>query len=216
MNLSELSARVMARIGRDDLSGSVPAWLNLGLQRIARRHVFRETRTRSTVAVTGVLGYALPASRMLASVRYSSGEVEVVPLRVISYQEFDETYPEAEINPQYGTPEVAVVYGTDLWVYPIPQTGNLYLRYAVYPTQFTSVETSTTNLPYDELIIAAATLVGGEELQMHPTLMSAFEKAFEIRMSEAVIADNDYNRAYNPKPKGFTIEGDHTDGTGVI
>lgn len=205
MNLQELSTRVSVRFGRNDQAGNIPAWINLGLQRINNVRVFRGWKTSSSILVeSALLKRNLPANiRSLYAIRWSDGS-KLKKMTFISLSEFESKFPLAEITPQYGEPNYYTRWGNEFWVYPVPTNGTFYIRWGKRPN-IMSQSTDTPEIPYDELIIDMAVVVGAQELHYQGDVTTVFKSNAQERLVEAITAENDDNSEMDSRMKGFSL-----------
>lgn len=174
MQLSELVAQVEDNLGRDDKTTDIPTYINSALQRISTDYYrFNEWQEIASVEVdpndvdTDPRLVPLPTN-LRALQQVLTPDLATPELVRLTHEEYDSLFPIAfdEALRTTGDPTYYTVYSRYLEVYPVPtSTITYYLRGYKVPPTLTEDEDEPL-IPYDELIIAGATMIALNRLGM--------------------------------------------------
>ncbi len=202
MNLGELTQEVVLNLGkREDLTDKIPAWINLGLERISEDIVFKEwEQAASATLLEGVRSIQLPPADSIHTVKLSNGSGSI--LEPVSPEEYDERYPEAHNEPKTGEPRVYMRWGNKLEFYPKSDKEYLLIiRFIRQPEKLENPE-DKPKIPYDRLIIAAATVVGFTRLGADEEA-AHHQRIYYSELESARRKNGRRNDHYTPRMKGF-------------
>lgn len=205
MNLEQFIAQVEENLGRDDKTGVIPTWVNLGLQKINKDFVFKGwIKVANADLESDSRTIVLPSIRNLYSVKLVNGSGR--NLIRISPEDYDEHFPDAFENAATGEPKYYTRWGNALEFYPkSSQSYKIYIRYAATPTELVD-PTDQPEIPHDGLIVAAATERAFMALQL-PEDAHMWERKYMSELRSAVRAEQTADADYTPRLKPFRLPG---------
>lgn len=178
--------------------------LNRVMQRMSRRHDFREHRkTYSTSTVDGQRTYALPTNyKTIYDLRVIDGSSSY-KLEHSHGQYHDEKAPYPEGDSE-GVPLFYMPYGNEMELYPIPDAIYLmYMRCTIWPATITAISDFVTyDSDKDDLLVAGMTEELFRLLQMHEDA-GVWKMKFDEELRRAVDLDSKYPD-WNPVGRGFS------------